>query len=531
MNFNTLKPTGNATRALVVFAAGLLPTAVLSGEVSLKSADGTVNIVGEFVDFADDHYVVRTALGDLRIAASRVRCEGADCPSFDTASADVMFAGSDTVGLGLMPLLMSGYASHLDAEASVVATSNEGEVITTFVGDGGFGDEMGSYLVTSTSSGTAFKALKAGTAQIGMASRRIKPQEARDLKKEGAGNMISPQQEHIVAVDSLVVITHPSNPVSNLSMEQLREVYAGNITNWSELGGDDQPIKVIGRQASSGTNSVFKNAVFGDSGLEIKANVIVAKDNNEMASMVNSDPTAVGFVGYAFQRGAKPVTLTNDCGIPMTPDSFSAKTEEYALQRRLYLYNRADLNSGQASDFMTYAMSKDADGVIAKAGFIDLGIKTREQTMDGDRARTLLDTNVDAFEGGVMREMLSQMVDYDRLSTTFRFKTGSSRMDERAAIDMARLVEYLKEQPEGVKVKFVGFTDSIGAFESNRALSRGRAGEVLKTVTAAAEGQLDHVAFEFDGFGEIAPSACNTNENGRAINRRVEVWIEKVGRS
>lgn len=530
MKLNTSTLKGTTARAMVLFAAGLLPTAVLSGEVALKSSDGTVNIVGEFVDFAEDHYIVRTALGDLRIAASRVRCEGADCPTFDTASADVTLAGSDTVGLGMMPLLMSGFASHLDAEASVVATSNEGELITTLVGDGGFGDEMGSYLVTSTTSGDAFKTLMSGTADIGMASRRIKPAEARELKADGAGNMISPDQEHIVAVDSLVVITHPNNPVKTLTMEQLRAVYSGSITNWSQLGGEDKEITVVGRQETSGTNAVFKNGVFGETGLDIKNDVIVAKDNNEVAALVNGDEGALGYVGYAFQRGAKPLTLVNDCGIAMTPDAFSAKTEEYALQRRLYLYNRADMTEA-ANDFLDYAVSKDADGVIAKSGFINLGVKTREQTMEGDRARALLDPSVDAFEGGVMREMLSEMVDYDRLSTTFRFRTGSSRMDERAVIDLARLVDFLKDQPQDTKVRFVGFTDSVGAFESNRTLSRGRAGEVLKAVAEAGAGQLDHISMDFSGYGEIAPSACNIDENGRGINRRVEVWIEKVGRS
>jgi len=531
MNFYQNPFRGKTVKAMAVVAAGVLPTAVLSGEVALKSSDGTVNIVGEFVDFAEDHYVVRTALGDLRIAASRVRCEGESCPVFDVASADVTIAGSDTVGLGLMPLLMSGFASHLDAEASSIATSKEGELITSMIGDGGFGDELDSFLVTSTSSGDAFKTLLSTSADIGMASRRIKPQEARDLKANGAGNMISPNQEHIVAVDSLVVITHPSNPVDTMSMEQLRGIFSGAITNWSEVGGPDAPIKVVSRQEGSGTLSVFKNRVFEGSDDVLKTDFEVADNNNIAASIVNNDENAVSFVGYAFKRGAKAVTLVNDCGIPMTPDAFSAKTEEYALQRRLYLYTRGDGSNEASSKFIDYAMSSEADGVITKAGFIDLGIKTREQTMDGDRARALLNTDADAFEGGVMREMLSQMVDHDRLSTTFRFKTGSSRMDERARIDMARLVDYLKDKPEGTKVTFVGFTDSVGAFESNRNLSKGRAGEVMKSVIAQAAGQLDHISMDFTGYGEVAPSACNSDENGRGINRRVEVWIEKVGRS
>ena len=515
-----------ATGAIISFAAGLIPMSVLADQVTLKSEDGTVNLVGEFIDFADDNYVIRTGLGDLRISASRVRCEGDACPTFEIAGADVQIAGSDTVGLGMMPLLISGYASHLNAEASVVATATDGQILANFIGDGGFGDEIGSYLVTSTSSGDAFKTLLDGSAQVGMSSRRIRPAEARSLRDSGAGNMVSPQQEHVIAVDSLVVITHPSNPIQELPMEQLRAVYAGEITNWSELGGEDAPITMISRQDGSGTRAVFEGRLFGAEEPTLTSAALIADDNSAMAAMVNDDPNALGFVGYAFQRGAKALSLINECGISTTPDAFSAKTEEYALQRRLYLYNRSDALDASAQDFIDYSVSKEADGVIAKAGFIDLGISKREQQMDSARARALLDPNADAYEGGVMREMLSEMIDYDRLSTTFRFSTGSSRLDERGRLDMARLADFLATQPEGTTVKVVGFTDGVGAFDSNRALSEVRAAEVLAQLQAFAGDRVAQLNFASTGFGEVAPSACNVNENGRAINRRVEVWVE-----
>jgi phosphate transport system substrate-binding protein len=359
-----------------------------------------------------------------------------------------------------------------------------------------------------------------------MSSRRIRPAEARSLRDSGAGNMVSASQEHVIAVDSLVVITHPDNPIQELTMEQLRAVYAGEITNWSELGGSDAPITMVSRQDGSGTRSVFENRIFADAEATLNADAIIVEGNSEMAATVNDDPNALGYVGYAFQRGAKALDLVNECGIRTTPDAFSAKTEEYALQRRLYLYNRSDALEASAQDFIDYSISKDADGVIAKAGFIDLGIARRGQQTDGARARALLDPNVDAYEGGVMREMLAEMVNYDRLSTTFRFSTGSSRLDERGRLDMARLADFLESQPEGTKVNIVGFTDGVGAFDSNRTLSEGRAAEVLAQLQTYAGDRISGLELVSTGFGEIAPSACNVNESGRAINRRVEVWIE-----
>ena len=522
-NKNTVKKTSCAA---VMIAAGLTPWAASADEVNLLSADGPVNLVGEFVEFADDNYVIRTSLGELRIAASRVRCEGEACPTFETATADINIKGSDTVGLGMMPLLLSGYATFLEAEASIVSTSVEDEVLANFVGEFGFGDELGSFLITSTGSGDAFATLLDQTAQIGMSSRRIRPAEARSLRDDGAGNMVSPDQERIIAVDSLVVIVHPDNPVTELTTAQLADIYSGRVTNWSEVGGNDGPILMLSRSEGSGTRDVFEERVAGDAELNLVSTAQIVVGNNEMASTVNEDVNAIGYVGYAFQRGAKPLTLVNECGINMVPDAFSAKTEEYALQRRLYLYNRSDNLEASTSEFLDYVTSNEADGVIAKAGFIDLGISSQDQSLESARARSLLDPNVDAFEGNFMGQMLREMIDYDRLSTTFRFRTGSSNLDERGIVDMARLVDYLETAPEGTQVAFVGFTDSLGAFESNLSLSEDRARQVMQNLTALAGDRVSGIEFASKGYGEIAPSACNTGEGGRAINRRVDVWIQ-----
>jgi len=148
MNLNRL---GRAT-ALAVALMGVSATAATAAEVTLKSADGTVNLTGEFVSYNDEIYTIKTALGNLQVSASRVSCIGEDCPTFDTVSAQVTFAGSETVGLGLMPLLLSGYGSYLDAEASVINTDNEGEILVNLVGDEGFGDDIGSLLVPKSTS-------------------------------------------------------------------------------------------------------------------------------------------------------------------------------------------------------------------------------------------------------------------------------------------------------------------------------------------------------------------------------------------
>ena len=109
----------------------------------------------------------------------------------------------------------------------------------------------------------------------------------------------------------------------------------------------------------------------------------------------------LGYVGFAFQRGAKPLNLTNTCGITVSPTTFSAKTEEYPMGQRMYLYNRTDNLPTEASDFLAYAQSQDADGVIAKSGFIDLGVERLSQNFTGNRMQEIINNTSDQFELGL----------------------------------------------------------------------------------------------------------------------------------
>ena len=511
----------------VALLAGLMtPVAGMADEVTLRSTDGTINVTGELVEVRDGSYIIRTALGELGIAQSRVVCEGAACPVFEPAAVDVAIVGSEAIGLRLMPLLMAGYASVQDAEAEVTNVA-AGEAVATMIADGGFGDEIGSYSVSAVGDSSAFSALLSQDAALGMSTRRITVDEARALRADGSESMVGQSQERIIAIDSMLVVTNAANPIAALTTDQLADIFSGKITNWSEVGGDDHEINVINYAEGSSNYDFFMSYLYAGN-IPALAETEVAANDQEMSNTVFADPYSIGYVGYAFQRGAKPVTLINECGIPMTPDAFAAKTEEYSLSRRMYIYNRGNDLDAQAKDFLEFATSEEADGVILKSGFIDLGIESRPQDEGDSRRATLFErvkTQGESFEGQVMQEMLALMDNNDRLSTTIRFRAGSSRIDERGREDMKRLVRYLKTVPKGSEVTFVGFTADVGAFEANRKLSADRAAQIADEVASLGGASLSAIKFASAGFGEIAPNACNVNERGQAINRRVEVWI------
>ncbi|MEL6523208.1 MAG: phosphate ABC transporter substrate-binding/OmpA family protein [Pseudomonadota bacterium] len=526
---NLKRPLLNAAAcSLAALMAFSVPAVAQDDSVVLISSDGSLRVEGDLIDFVDGLYIVRTVLGDIRISESRVQCTGPGCPTTD-APVDVTFriAGSDTLGDQLLPLIVTGYAASQGGEAQLISGNSDGQVIAELVADGGFGDEIGSIMIESTSSSNSFESLTERSAEIGMSSRRITRDEARTLRNDGAGSMVSIDSERVVAVDSIVVITHPSNPVKSVSLEQLAGIYSGQITNWSELGGPDKPITIYARGEGSGTRTEFNLGVFGSASVNSAAGTNTVAGNTEMAAAINTDEGAIGYVGYAFQRGAKPLAVSNSCGITTLPNAFSAKTEEYPLNRRLYLYSRQDNLSNDAREFLEFAISEGADGVVAKSGFINLAVDRTEQDVVQERLADEITRLNDPYERDRLASLIGALSEWDRLSSTFRFASGSSRLDAKAQRDMERLINYLQTAPQGTEVAVVGFTDSDGEFESNERLALGRADSVAQEIAALAATELQNVRFTAKGYGELAPAACNTTAQGKAINRRVEIWIRE----
>lgn len=511
-----------ALKSALLCSALCWPLVASAQEISLRSADGAIDLTGNLIEYQDNVYVIRTGLGSVRVPESEVDCFGTNCPDTAVLDDEVTFSGSDTIADGLLPVLLASYATSLESEPVLTETIGSVETKTEFVDNFGFGDLIRSYRVRSSVSTDAFMNLLGKSAEVGVSSRRITVEEARSLREYGAGSMVSVENEHILAADSIVVITNPSNPVTSMTVEQLAGVYSGRISNWRDLGGRNAPITAVHLARGSGTRGVFEeNILQGTPGQPV--NVVEATGSIDMSRQISQDENAIGYVSIAFKRGAQAVNLTNECGIAMEADEFSAKTGEYILQRPLYFYVRSDTVSDPARDFLTWAKSPEANAAVAKSGFIDLGIATSALGADTLRAENLRNAELDGYEASFAEAMIQQMEGYERLSSTFRFFTGSNRLTPQSRVGLETLISYLENQPP-TEILLVGFTDDQGPFDANLGVSEDRAAFMLSEITAAAGNRLDHITFTTAGYGELSPAACNSTPNGRAINRRIEVW-------
>ncbi|MEM8788518.1 MAG: phosphate ABC transporter substrate-binding/OmpA family protein [Pseudomonadota bacterium] len=515
-----------ALACAVAFAAQLAPQGVAAQEVQLISNDGSIDFKGELVDFSDGTYVLRTALGDFRLSAARVRCVGDACPQISVDSADVRISGSETVGEELLPIILAGYAARLGAEADVTTGSAAFEKIVSVVADGGFGDELTSFSIVSQGTDAGLNDLRERSSELAMASRAVRQSEIEDFAAAGLGNLATLQQERIVAVDSMRIIVSRDNPVDQISIGQLTGIYSGEITNWQQVGGPNAPINVYSRAEGSGTFDILNDKVLRPRRKAVLPQAEIVSGNIEMASSVAADPQGVGYVGYAFERGAKTLEIITECGLPVRADAFSAKTEEYPLERRLYVYSPGQGISESAAGLFEFMASAEVDGLVEKAGFVDLGVERRDQEMAASRLRDQMEGVADPWELSLMRELFISMQEWDRLSTTFRFAPGDSVLDNKAQRDLERVVAYAADTP-GAELVVAGFTDADGPFSANLALAERRAAQVAEELRRAGGDRLAEVELSVKGFGELAPAGCNDSFEGKRINRRVEVWIKK----
>jgi len=503
--------------AAVALALGT-GVALAEPQVTLSSLDGATKVEGELVGFDGKTYSVRTKLGTISIAADQVSCAGPGCPRDVNYGENFGIAGSNVIGEGLMPVLIQGYSDAVNAQLERQVGGEELQRVFRLFGADG--REMATISVEATGTEGAFSALASGAVALGLAARRATAEDP------AGAEIIDAAHEHILALDGIIVIVHPDNPVKALTLDQIAGIFSGRITSWAQLGGPAQSITLYLPGERSATRNVFEARVMAPRRLTIVSGTENLASNSELSDLVSIDPTGIGITGFAFARAARPLAIRQECGLISAPTAFSMKTEEYPLGRRLYAYESGAALPSHANALLDFALSDAAQPLIAEAGFVDREIEGQGIDVQGMRLANSL-TSPEEFSLPLMREMLTELKEAERLSITFRFTAGSTDLEPRSQSEAERFAGLLASGKfAGKDVLLVGFADSIGDFEVNRSLAERRARSVLDTLTAAVpQGALEGAPVLVKSYGELTPVGCNETAEGRELNRRVEVWV------
>lgn len=230
-----------------------------------------------------------------------------------------------------------------------------------------------SIAVTGGGSGTGIAALINGTVDIANASRAMKESEFEQARDNGIEAV-----EHVVAIDALAIIVHPDNPVSELSIPQLSDIYTGKINNWQEVGGNDAPIVLLSRETNSGTHVYFLEEVVRMGDNENKAifapQTILMPSSVGITSELRRNPNSIGYdgLGYVDPEHEKIVAVARDNESPFIfPSVTTALNGEYPLARNLFMYTAGE-PTDHIADYLTWVLSPAGQEIVTQLGFVPL---------------------------------------------------------------------------------------------------------------------------------------------------------------
>jgi len=214
--------------------------------------------------------------------------------------------------------------------------------------------------LTGGGSQVGINALVDGICDIAMSSRNLKEEEKEKLSKKRAE-----AKEHIVAWDGIVPIVHPTNPVKNLTIAQLKDIYTGKITDWKDVGGKKGAIVVVSRDTTSGTQEAWSELVLnhepvvGSASPQISSQTVLEK--------VAANPDAIGYDGIGYVEGNSRVKSLSVDGVKASAATVSDKS--YKIARPIYMFTRGN-PSAPVVEFVDFVLSQEGQAFVKEAKFV-----------------------------------------------------------------------------------------------------------------------------------------------------------------
>ncbi|MGD8406086.1 MAG: phosphate ABC transporter substrate-binding protein [Anaerolineales bacterium] len=227
--------------------------------------------------------------------------------------------------------------------------------------------------VTGGGSGTGIASLINGTVDIANASRQIKPEEIEEAQSNGVDPV-----EFVIARDAIAVIVNPENPVNELTLQQISDIYSGKISNWSEVGGEDRPIVRLSRETNSGTHVYFLETVLrlgqSDNDTLFSRDTLLLPSSEGIIAEVRQNPNAIGYDGLGYvPSDLKMIAIAEEVGGEyVLPAVETVNNATYPIARDLYMYTAGE-PTGMVKIYLDWIITSDeAQGIVKELGFVPI---------------------------------------------------------------------------------------------------------------------------------------------------------------
>ena len=514
--------------AAALAAVFLMPSAGAdAGEVTLTSLDGDITLSGELLSFDGDFYRIASDYGILTVDADRVDCAGRECPVGGEFVARLMISGAAVATERLIPDLIEGFAT--DQGYGWVRQDEDATHVLYVLTAIGREAPVAEIRVRRTTSAEGFADLVAEQADIAVSFREPYAEELALAGEVGLGDLSEPGRARVAALDALVPVVGRTSELSALTLDELAGILSGDITTWPDAYESETSVSAHLIDPATAVNRAVQERILAPRQLGFGTDLTWHRDRDALFVALDRDPYAIGLMPLSSVRGgARPLPIRGSCGVEVAPAPKAVKAEDYPLTQPHYLFVPRRRLPKVARAFLSYAAGPEGQMAIRGAGFVDQDIDATPIDAQGQRlARAILGTGEGEVSARDLRGMLRVMAGTARLTPTFRFEDGSAALDAPSLASVAVVVAAVRRGDyHGRTLVVAGFGDGQGAASANLKLSRERAEAVQDAILGALPPEYRRqVRIEADGFGEALPLACDEDDWGRRVNRRVELWL------
>lgn len=494
-------------------------------DVELRSLDGAVRLEGTLTAFDGAYYQLSTIYGPLTIAAEGVACAGPGCPDLTRFVAEARIAGEATLIETLLPNLLAGFA---EARGMTLNGPEPGDFGLLYQLNRADGTPAARFVIRPGTSDSGFLALLNGEADMALTLRPPAQDEARADRVSAPRDPPLARRVRVIALDALVPVVAADNLLGGVSLPDLGALVRGEIDNWQALGGPDAPIALHLLSPDHGMTQAFLAKVLGEGGVAPVPGITSHQGAAALAAAVARDGFALGMTARSSRGVNRVLPLVGGCGLAQHADPDMVKAEDYPLTAPVHVYLAPRRLPQLVRDFLNWTETDTAVTRVNAAGLIDLSLAPTPLSDQGLRLANAITAANEDVPLSELQRLIDRLRMAERVSATLRFADGSADLDPQSRAAVAQLAAAIERgEFDGRRLIFVGFSDGEGSASVNLRLSARRAEVARDAVLAAAEAaEPGRVTLETDAFGEAMPIACDDSDWGRAVNRRVEVWLD-----
>ncbi|WP_322891658.1 MULTISPECIES: PstS family phosphate ABC transporter substrate-binding protein [unclassified Yoonia] len=519
-----------------VLACSVAPSVLIGQVVELRSSDEFISVEGEITGFNGTMVTIQSTVGPVSVPASAVVCYGAGCAEILasntfglTAEAFAGVVDDSLVDAATAPDLLAvgfaagAYRGAYRALAEAFAAAGQTNVAVDIDGDGTVTLREGDTAATlSLATGD-------DPADIVLATTGLSGSAAQAYVGPAGWATADAPAQQMVALRAFAVVAAGDVGVDAITIDDLARIYAGEVTNWSQIGGANLAVLPLQLPVSYELRDAFIATVMEPAGRGIADNVLTMADETGITSAIGDFAGSISVVTVGRTGPAKVLPVAGSCGIALAPTDFAIASGDYPLIGPVVARFDTAATTGLPAQLFDFATSDVVQDLMAEQGFVDHAAREQAPVDRNIRLTALLTANPAPEERLVAAQMYQALFEAKRLTPTMSGGPASAAEGAWNRAMMLNLVAALS-QPDyaGRQVIFVGFADSVNGPADAIDRSSAAAAAMAAAFNSFASGVIsgNDLSVTSMGFGGVSRTTCYQGQVDGPAHSRIEVWIK-----